>query len=45
MNETDITDDSSAVEWMRDFEAFQDAWNQETTYVSNLAYSMSLVLD
>ncbi|KAJ1908302.1 GPN-loop GTPase 1 [Tieghemiomyces parasiticus] len=44
-NKTDVTPHDFAVEWMSDFEAFQRALMQDTSYMSSLMNSMSLVLD
>lgn len=44
-NKTDVVSHDFAVEWMTDFEKFQDALRRDTSYMSSLMNSMSLVLD
>lgn len=44
-NKTDVVSHQFAVEWMTDFEAFQAALQEDTSYMGGLVSSMCLVLE
>ena len=42
-NKTDVARHDFAVEWMKDYESFQAALNEDPMYASQLSKSLSLV--
>jgi len=44
-NKVDVVSHLTCMNWMTDCEAFQDALQEESSYMSDLAHSQSLVLD
>merc|ERR1719219_792501 len=45
LNKADIISPDYAIEWMTDYQSYQEALNDDDTYSSSLARSLSLVLD
>ncbi|KAK9819138.1 hypothetical protein WJX74_009372 [Apatococcus lobatus] len=44
-NKTDVTDHQFALDWMKDYENFNEALESDSTYASTLSRSLSLVLE
>ena len=42
-NKTDVTDHQFALDWMKDYENFNEALESDSTYASTLSRSLSLV--
>ena len=45
LNKIDVVRHEFAVDWMKDYQVFQDALDTNSSYLSSFTRSMSLVLD